>query len=46
MEYGKAFGTSERVVLGNKIEFIDDSIEIWAEIKEVSEICNLKSVRQ
>ena len=45
MEYGKVFETLERVVLGNKIEFIDDSIEIWAEIKEVSD--NLQSkIRQ
>lgn len=41
MEYGKVFGTLERVVLGNKIEFIDDSIEVWVEIKEVSD--NLQS---
>ena len=41
MEYGKVFGTSERVVLGNKIEFMDDSIEIWVEIKETSD--NLQS---
>lgn len=41
MEYGKVLGTSESVVLGNKIEFIDDSIEVWVEIKETSD--NLQS---
>lgn len=41
MEYGKIFGTLERVVLGSKIEFIDDCIEVWVEITEVSD--NLQS---
>lgn len=45
MEYGKVFGTSERVVLGNKIEFMDDSIEIWVEIKETSDNLQSKIIR-
>lgn len=41
MENRKIFGTLERVVLGSKIEFIDDCIEVWVEITEVSD--NLQS---
>lgn len=44
MKHEKYLGTVEKVALG-EIEFMDDSIEIWVEIKETSDNLQSKILR-